>query len=108
MQSNVKLDRVSVFAGRLANHHLIIACFVVAQFLLPLSQIQAQLRANPTQNTVRVMSFNIRYGAANDGANHWDQRKPLVVKAIQSFRPDILGTQETLDFQAEFLKTLVL
>ena len=25
--------------------------------------------------TLRVMSFNIRYGTADDGENHWNQRK---------------------------------
>ncbi len=53
---------------------------------------------------IRVMSFNIRYGTAADGANHWDQRHDLVVEAIRDFDPDLLGTQEVLAFQAEFLR----
>ena len=35
--------------------------------------------------------------------NHWDLRKGLVVKAIQHFNPDLLGTQETHPFQAKYL-----
>ena len=54
--------------------------------------------------TLRVMSFNIRYGTANDGMNRWRQRKQLVAKAIQRFQPDLLGTQETLNFQADYLR----
>jgi endonuclease/exonuclease/phosphatase family metal-dependent hydrolase len=50
------------------------------------------------------MSFNIRYGKADDGANHWQHRKTLVVDTISSFDPDLLGTQETMKFQAEFLQ----
>ncbi len=53
---------------------------------------------------LRVMSFNIRYGSANDGDNHWDKRHDLVIDTITGFDPDLLGTQETLGFQAEFLK----
>ncbi|WP_145286918.1 endonuclease/exonuclease/phosphatase family protein [Pirellulimonas nuda] len=53
---------------------------------------------------LRVMSFNIRYGAANDGENHWEKRKGLVADTIRTYDPDLLGTQETLGFQKEFLE----
>ncbi len=62
------------------------------------------LNAQDPETGIRVMSFNIRYGAAKDGPNHWDFRKPLVVEAIRNFDPDIVGTQETLEFQAAFLR----
>ena len=55
-------------------------------------------------NSIRVMSFNIRYGRANDGDNHWKHRHPLVLKTIRRFDPDLLGTQETLKFQADYLR----
>ena len=54
---------------------------------------------------VRVMSFNIRYGTATDGDNHWDLRKEFLAETIRAFAPDLLGTQETLGFQKEFLAT---
>ena len=52
---------------------------------------------------VRVMTFNIRYGTANDGENHWDKRKEFLVETIKAFNPDLLGTQETLGFQRDYL-----
>jgi endonuclease/exonuclease/phosphatase family metal-dependent hydrolase len=52
---------------------------------------------------LRVMSFNIRYGNAADGENRWDNRRELVIETIRRFNPDLLGTQETLQFQAEFV-----
>lgn len=52
---------------------------------------------------IRVMSFNIRYGTAADGANHWDKRKEWLAETIVNFRPDLLGTQETIGFQRDFL-----
>ncbi|MCA9086062.1 MAG: endonuclease/exonuclease/phosphatase family protein [Planctomycetaceae bacterium] len=55
-------------------------------------------------NETRVMSFNIRFGTASDGDNHWSKRDTNVVRTIQAFDPDLLGTQETLGFQAEFLQ----
>ena len=53
---------------------------------------------------IRVMSINIRLGVADDGPNHWELRKPLVTEAIKQFSPDLLGTQETFKFQADYLK----
>lgn len=52
---------------------------------------------------LRVMSFNIRYGTAKDGENHWDKRKLFVAETIATYDPDLLGTQETIGFQKDFL-----
>ncbi|MEY4566850.1 MAG: hypothetical protein RLY14_1820 [Planctomycetota bacterium] len=52
---------------------------------------------------IRVMSFNIRYGTANDGANHWDKRRDFLMDTIRKYDPDLLGTQETLGFQKDFI-----
>jgi endonuclease/exonuclease/phosphatase family metal-dependent hydrolase len=54
--------------------------------------------------SVRVMSFNIRYGTANDGEDHWDKRKDFLVETIRAYNPDLLGTQEVLAEQADFLQ----
>lgn len=53
---------------------------------------------------LKVMSFNIRYGTANDGPNAWVERKDIVAKMLDQYDPDIIGLQECLDFQAEFIK----
>lgn len=52
---------------------------------------------------VRVMSFNIRYGTAADGENHWDKRKAFLADTIKKYDPDLLGTQETLAMQRDYL-----
>ncbi|MDD2464344.1 MAG: endonuclease/exonuclease/phosphatase family protein [Desulfobulbus sp.] len=54
---------------------------------------------------IRVMSFNVRYGLADDGENHWNNRKDLALERIQAFDPDLLGLQECRDdHQAGFLR----
>ncbi|MFO0065633.1 MAG: endonuclease/exonuclease/phosphatase family protein [Pirellulaceae bacterium] len=53
---------------------------------------------------VRVMSYNIRYGTAADGENHWNLRKENLAALIERFGPDLLGTQETLADQHDFLQ----
>ena len=60
-------------------------------------------RGVETDAEVRVMSFNVRYGTAKDGANHWDKRKAFLADTIRAFDPDLLGTQETLAFQRDFI-----
>ena len=50
---------------------------------------------------VRVMSFNIRYGTADDGENRWPLRRDLLVGVIRDFDPDVLGVQEALAFQLD-------
>ncbi len=52
---------------------------------------------------VTVMSFNIRYGTANDGENAWPHRRERVIDCIRAANPDLLGTQETLAFQRDEL-----
>ncbi len=71
---------------------IILACFVCPT-------ASSQSRATE----VRVMSYNIRYGTANDGENHWDKRKEFLLATIKAFDPDLLGTQETLGFQRDYL-----
>ncbi len=53
---------------------------------------------------IRVMTFNLRYGTADDGENSWDHRHELVAAVVEDFAPDILGTQECLAFQRDFLQ----
>jgi endonuclease/exonuclease/phosphatase family metal-dependent hydrolase len=53
---------------------------------------------------LRVMSFNVRYGTADDGENDWQHRRALFLRTIDAFGPDLLGTQELLAFQADELR----
>jgi endonuclease/exonuclease/phosphatase family metal-dependent hydrolase len=54
---------------------------------------------------IKVMSFNIRTGSANDGENCWDNRRQMVIDRIRVHSPDLLGIQECRnDSQAEYLK----
>ncbi len=51
--------------------------------------------------SMTVMTFNIRYGSANDGENSWSNRKEMVFETIRKNHPDVLGLQEALDFQIQ-------
>lgn len=75
-------------------------CLAAICVVLPLC-----VRADDRAADVKVMSFNVRYGTAKDGKNHWDKRKAFLAETVQAFGPDLLGTQETLGFQRDFLAT---
>jgi endonuclease/exonuclease/phosphatase family metal-dependent hydrolase len=46
-----------------------------------------------------VMSFNIRYGTAQDGDNQWTARKEMLFDLVRAQNADIIGLQEALDSQ---------
>ena len=50
-----------------------------------------------------VMSFNIRTSNGRDGDDSWPHRRALVVETIQRFAPDVVGIQEALTVQVEYL-----
>lgn len=67
--------------------------------------------AGPTSPTpqavvadLNVMSFNIRYGTANDGEDRWEKRRGLVMDVIRASSPDVLGLQEALRFQIDEIR----
>ena len=56
---------------------------------------------------LKVMSYNIRYGSAEDGTNSWKYRWPATVEMLNDVKPDVFGVQEALDFQVEFISEMV-
>lgn len=53
---------------------------------------------------LKVMSFNLRYDTAADGANAWSKRTALVKVVIDASAPDLFGAQEALASQADWLR----
>lgn len=54
-----------------------------------------------TAVNIRIMTFNIRNGAAGDGPDSWENRKKLVFNLIRRSDCDFISLQEVLNFQAE-------
>ena len=55
------------------------------------------------QNTINVMSFNIRLGSVDDGENHWNIRKDKVKSLINYYEADFVGLQEAQKPQIDYL-----
>jgi endonuclease/exonuclease/phosphatase family metal-dependent hydrolase len=52
---------------------------------------------------LKVVSFNLRYANNSDGANSWENRKPLVKNYLKKGEFDIISFQEVLKPQLDFL-----
>jgi len=53
----------------------------------------------PAGKSLKIMTFNIRYGTAPDGNYQWSNRQEHVYRLLQEQAPDIIGLQEALHFQ---------
>ena len=52
---------------------------------------------------LKVMSYNVRFGTADDGVYSWPNRQDAAVAMIEDQRPAVFGVQEGLRFQLEFI-----
>jgi endonuclease/exonuclease/phosphatase family metal-dependent hydrolase len=64
----------------------------------------AAARVQGEEGTLRLMTFNIRYGTAPDGDDAWPLRRALAVRVIRDFDPHVLGVQEALAFQLDAIQ----
>jgi endonuclease/exonuclease/phosphatase family metal-dependent hydrolase len=53
--------------------------------------------------TTNLISFNIRYDNTSDTINNWNKRKASLAKLIQHYNADIVGIQEGLHHQVDYL-----
>jgi endonuclease/exonuclease/phosphatase family metal-dependent hydrolase len=53
---------------------------------------------------IRFATFNVRYGTAPDGPNHWDLRKGILLDAVGAIDPHVMGVQECMPFQGDEIK----
>lgn len=59
--------------------------------------------AQQQDNTLKVMSFNIRNGEADDAENSWVYRAEAAAAMVNDQAPDIFGVQEAYDYQVASL-----
>jgi endonuclease/exonuclease/phosphatase family metal-dependent hydrolase len=69
--------------------------------LLALALAQAPAPQPAQGAPLTVMSFNIRYGTANDGDNHWLKRREQVFALLREQQADVVGLQEALHGQID-------
>lgn len=50
----------------------------------------------PAAEPLAIMSFNIRYGTANDGEDRWENRRQMLFALLRTENADLIGLQEAL------------
>ena len=59
------------------------------------------------KDSFTVVSFNLRFGLSDDGANSWRYRKEGVAELLMSYEADFIGLQEANDFQIDFVDSVL-
>lgn len=57
----------------------------------------------PKEDTLVVMSFNVRNSHADDGDNNWDIRRVATPAMLEALNPDIFGIQEAYPEQEQYI-----
>lgn len=55
------------------------------------------------QASLKVLSYNMRNAAKDDGPNNWEIRKPATLAMLSEQQPDIFGVQEALEEQVAYI-----
>lgn len=72
-------------------------------FLLGCLAISLLASAPAMAQTLRVMTFNVRLPVESDGPNRWEARSALMAETVRREHPDLIGTQELFQRQADDL-----
>ncbi len=82
--------------------HMVKKIFMfAAAMLMSLPLLHAQ-----ESEGLKVMSYNIRLGSAQDGTNSWSLRYLATEKMLNDQKPDVFGVQEALDYQVAFIEDM--
>lgn len=65
---------------------------------------EVAFRSSTGETIVDALSFNIRYGTADDGPNSWPHRERLVRDVLRRQDSDFIGLQEALRFQIDAIR----
>lgn len=63
------------------------------------------ISCNDEKNLVTAMTYNIRYDSPHDGDNIWENRKKGMIRLLKNYHSDIIGTQEGLIHQLDYIKS---
>ncbi len=84
---------------------LLVILAVIVLFASPMTLLAQQAESVDTSFELDVMTFNIRTSDGQDGDNIWPLRKELVLETMRAFDPDVLGLQEALTVQIDFIQS---
>ncbi len=77
---------------------------VLAGALAALASCASPAPRTAAPEALRVASFNLRYGTADDGPNRWELRREFALDVVAELDAHVLALQEALDFQLAELR----
>ena len=82
--------------------HMIKRIFMLAAaIVMSLPLLQAQ-----ENEGLKVMSYNIRLGSAQDGTNSWALRYTATGEMLEDQKPDVFGVQEAIEYQVRYIEEM--
>jgi endonuclease/exonuclease/phosphatase family metal-dependent hydrolase len=79
-------------------------------FLFPVIMIMVLISGchkKPDANILKVMTLNIRYDNPDDSLYAWPKRTKIICNFLKNEKPDLLGMQEVLPPQYEYLDSVL-
>jgi len=73
--------------------------------LISLFTFSCEKEKSAENSTIKACSFNIRFDNPDDGFNNWENRRKNVVNFLGVEQPDVIGFQEVLASQLEYIET---
>ena len=77
---------------------------LAAAMIMSLPLLQA--KGDDTAEGLKVMSYNIRLGSAQDGTNSWALRYVATEEMLKDQKPDVFGVQEALEYQVRYIEEM--
>jgi len=75
-----------------------------AAMIMSLPLIHA--KGDESADGLKVMSYNIRLGSAQDGTNSWALRYTATGEMLEDQEPDVFGVQEALEYQVRYIEEM--
>lgn len=80
--------------------------YLFAVLILPV--ILSGCHKRPDVNILRVLTLNVRYNNPEDSINAWPKRAHIVSNFVKNEKPDLLGMQEVLANQFDYLDSVLI
>ena len=77
---------------------------LTAAMLMSLPLLMA--KGDEGNDGLKVMSYNIRLGSAQDGTNSWSLRYLATGEMLKDQKPDVFGVQEALEYQIRYIEDM--
>ena len=85
--------------------HMLKKIFILtAAMIMSLPLLQA--KDDEGNDGLKVMSYNIRLGSAQDGTNSWGLRYTATEEMLKDQQPDVFGVQEALEYQVRYIEDM--